>query len=383
MGFTFWLSLAVLVIVLATLIEVVAGASRIRDLADHAPSLPGAAPKISIVVSALNEAETIEPALRSLLALDYPDLEIIAIDDRSTDATPAILDRLAADNPHLRVLHIRELPPGWLGKNHALHLGAQHASGEYLIFTDADVVFEPSALRRAVHCCAQERLDHLAILIDVVARSPLLQMLMLTTMIGFMMRFKPWKVASSEKHFIGVGAFNMVRRDTYLRIGGHAAIPLEVIDDMELGRLVKRKGGRQQALTARGLVHVEWYTGAGQMIRGMEKNVFAAFEYQLWQPVMLTLIYLPMRIWPWVALFVTSGATFWLNVATLGATLIVLLGILNVNRWGWRCLLYWPVVGFVELWLWWRNCLLVLVRGGIDWRGTRYPLETLRRAHKG
>src|SRR5207248_653474 len=126
------------------------GLGKIGWLSDQ-PLMPsGDAPRVSIVISALNEADTIEPALRSVLALDYPDLEVVVVDDRSTDATPEILDRLCCEHPALKVVHVRELPPGWLGKNHALQHGASLASGEYILFTDADVMFGPSAVSRAV-----------------------------------------------------------------------------------------------------------------------------------------------------------------------------------------------------------------------------------------
>lgn len=129
---------------------------------------PEALPRLSIVVPALNEEETVEPAMRTLLALDYPQLEIIAVDDRSTDETGGILDRLAATDPRLRVLHVRELPAGWLGKNHALHLASREATGDYILFTDADVLFEPTVLRRTVRAMIARGLDHLAVFPELV-----------------------------------------------------------------------------------------------------------------------------------------------------------------------------------------------------------------------
>src|SRR5258708_11324477 len=121
-------------------------------------------PSLSVVVPALNEEATIEPAMRSLLALDYPGLEVVAVDDRSTDATGVILDRLAAQNPHLRVRHVESLPPGWLGKNHALYAGSKIVSGEWILFTDADVHFTAAALRISVACPVGDKLEHIVIL---------------------------------------------------------------------------------------------------------------------------------------------------------------------------------------------------------------------------
>src|SRR5512133_478831 len=148
MTFAFWLSLAAFIAVTLSALEVALGWRRIRHLKDVAVPPGSPQPRVSLIVSALNEAATIEPALRSLLAIDYPDLELIVINDRSTDATPAIIERVAADAPRMRVVHLRELPSGWLGKNHALHQGAAIATGDYLLFTDADAVFAPSAVAR-------------------------------------------------------------------------------------------------------------------------------------------------------------------------------------------------------------------------------------------
>src|SRR6478672_8890623 len=226
-----WLSAMVCVISCVVLFDVARGARKIKQLKDTLPVLVVQPPRVSVIVSALNEADTIEPALRSLLALQYPALEIIAINDRSTDATPAILNRLSVEFPHLRVLHIDTLPAGWLGKNHALSRGAAVAGGGYLLFTDADVVFDPSAITRAVAYCEQHRVDHLTLLFDLVVKTQLLRMLVLSFSVNFMARFKPWKVGTSTKYFLGAGGFNLVRAAAYRAVGGHASIPLAVLDD--------------------------------------------------------------------------------------------------------------------------------------------------------
>jgi len=125
------------------------------------PSERDTLPTLSVLVPACNEAATLEQAMQSLLAMDYPCMEIIAVNDRSTDGTGALLERLAAENPRLRVRHVVELPAGWLGKNHALHVASQEATGDWLLFTDADVVYSPDALLRAVSYARRVGADHL------------------------------------------------------------------------------------------------------------------------------------------------------------------------------------------------------------------------------
>lgn len=383
MGFAFWLSLVVLLMTAGLAIDVLVGMRKLGRL-EHVPAtLEEGAPRVSIIFSALNEAETIEPALQSLLAIDYPNLEIIAIDDRSTDATPQILDRMAQVQPRLRVVHIGELPGGWLGKNHALCQGARIATGDYLVFTDADVMFEPRAIARAVHYCRRHGVDHLTLFISLIARTHLLRALLVNFAIGFVSRFKPWKVNASPKHFLGLGPFNMVRRETYRACGGHAALPMEVIDDLMLGKLIKTQGYRQHVLSAGESLSVEWYRTTPEMIRGLQKNIFSGFGFQFTYLIAATLVVLLMNVWPWVGLCAVEGAASAINAATLLVGFGLYADFVRQNGWSYRCLVFVPIVNFIAIWMWWRACVLTLLRGGIEWRGTHYPLSELKQSPLG
>ncbi|MGN6702415.1 MAG: glycosyltransferase [Burkholderiaceae bacterium] len=371
-------SVLVFIATCAAAAVLVAGGRRLRALRDVPPIDDLRAPSMSVIVAALNEAGTIEPALRSLLALDYPDLEIVAVDDRSTDATPAILDRLAADYPRLRVLHVEHLPAGWLGKNHALWQAAQSARGEYLLFTDADVHFEASALRRAARHCRAHALDHLSVFPSMPSGTLLLDMLMLQFGVGFLLRYRPWKVQSSGRHYLGQGAFNMVRHDAYRAAGGHAAIPMAVIDDMMLGQLMKRHGCRQDVLIGQDMLSVRWYPNVRAMFAGLRKNIFAAFDYRLPPLIAASAGLAAIGIWPWLGL-AAGGATRAVNLATIAVNLLLYGGMARTAGWSLACLLWLPLATPLTLAMWWQACLLTLARGGIVWRGTRYPLAELRR----
>lgn len=382
-GSFFWLSLFVFAAVAAAAVWASLGIRQVRMLAELPHALPERpAPKVSIVVSALNEAGTIEPALRSLMALDYPRLEIIAVNDRSGDDTGAIMDRLARDHADLRVIHIPGLPAGWLGKNHALHIGAQAATGEYLLFTDADVVFAPSALRQAVHYCEQERLDHLVVLPEFVSRQHLLASIMLSAFSGLVMRQPLWKVRTAPRLYVGAGAFNMVRAQAYRQAGGHEALKLEVVDDIMLGRRLKEHGFRQDVLLGVRSVMLEWYPSPRALMHGLEKNSFAMTDYKLGGIVAITAVVILTRCWPIAGLFLTSGPAWWLNAGAIAAGVLLHAGLLRISRWSRHCLWWWPVSGLVLLFIVWRAVLLTLRRGGIDWRGTHYSLDELRRAHR-
>ncbi|MEP6790193.1 MAG: glycosyltransferase [Ramlibacter sp.] len=378
----FWVSAIVFALALHALVRLHFGLKTVQQLSAIADGVGADAPRVSVIVSALNEAVTIEPALRSLLALDYPHLELIAINDRSTDNTGAIMDRLAQGQPRLRVIHISELPAGWLGKNHALHVGAEAATGDYLLFTDADVLFEPRALRRAITHCEQARLDHLVVMAELTVREHLLAALLLNLFSLMFAATPPWRVRSSSTAYMGMGAFNMVRAAAYRQAGGHAALRLEVVDDIMLGKRMKQNGFRQDVLMGLNTVTLEWYKNTAEFARGVEKNSFAMVGYSVARMVAGTALLGLMRYWPIAGLFVTHGASWWLNLGAVVALLMMQVKILRLTAWSRRCLWWWPASAAIMLYINWRGVILTLLRRGINWRGTFYPLAELRRARR-
>lgn len=372
-NFVFWLAAATWLGLIAVAMEFARGNRSLRRLRD-APA-GGAGPKVSVIVAARNEARKIEPALQSLLRQDYPNLELIVVNDRSEDQTGQILDRLAG----IRVVHIRELPKGWLGKNHAQHVGAQHASGGLLLFTDADVHMEPTVISRAVRYLQDAGLDHLAVAPQLKMPGALLQMLGGAFTIFFGLYARPWKARDPKSQcHIGIGAFNLVRAEVYRAVGGHARIAMRPDDDMKLGKLVKKAGFRQEMLLGDGMLTVEWYSSVSELARGLEKNAFAGVEYNLGVVVASTLAQLLVFVWPVVALWVTGGATRWLNAAVV----LTLAGwyVDNARFHGekrWHCVAM-PVTALLFLWIIWRATWKTLRNDGIDWRGTHYSLAELK-----
>src|SRR5580765_4595533 len=206
-----WLALANVAIVAVAMFILVRGNRSIRFLRELPASLPSTPPRVSIIVAARNEETNLEAALESLLAQDYPDLELTVVDDRSSDATPAILARVQARDARLRVVRIDRLPAGWLGKNYALERGAAAASGDILVFADADVVMRADAVRRAVAHALAASLDHLAITPEMIAPGVMLGMFMCAFTMFFSLYARPWKAADPRSRcFIGIGAFNLV-----------------------------------------------------------------------------------------------------------------------------------------------------------------------------
>jgi glycosyltransferase involved in cell wall biosynthesis len=378
---TLALALAWLVAVAAMVVlgDAAIGARRLRHLARLPPLDTG--PAVSVIVAARNEAHGIEAGVRSLLRLSYPALEIIVVNDRSTDDTGAILERIRREDPRLTVITIESLPPGWLGKNHALAVGAAHARGELLVFTDADVVFEPTTIGRAVRLLEDERLDFLAAIPDVVVNGLALRALVMTFGVLFGIYTRPWKARDprSRQH-IGIGAFNMVRASAYRRAGTHAAIALRPDDDLRLARLVKDAGFVQDVAQARELIAVEWYPSVPAMVHGLMKNAFAGINYSVMALLGTTLALLLFNVWPWVAVLTSRGVACTLWGVAVAALMLLGLGHTKTTRISPFYVLLYPfgVLGFI--FILWRSAWLALSRGAVEWRDTSYPLRALRHA---
>jgi glycosyltransferase involved in cell wall biosynthesis len=337
-------------------------------------------PKVSVVVAARDEGPHIERALESLLAQRYDALEIIAIDDRSADDTGAILDRMALADPRLHVVHVTELPSNWLGKNHALHTGAGTATGEYLLFTDADVVFAPDAIARAVAFARADGIDHLTIGPELDSPGLWLTLVINFFSLGFLLYYRPWYAEDPKREeHIGIGAFNFVRTSLYRGFGGHARIALRPDDDIKLGRLVKLAGGRQVVAGGVGVIRVRWYSTVRELAHGLRKNTFAGLHYNLPLAIGAIITQLAVNVWPFVALFLTSGPIWWLNAATavLLMSMYVLVAISGGTK-PWLAIGY-PIAAIIFIYIVTAAVGRTVVRGGIEWRGTFYPLDQLKK----
>ncbi|HEY3415846.1 MAG TPA: glycosyltransferase family 2 protein, partial [Armatimonadota bacterium] len=251
-----------------------------RGLAEQRPAAPARWPALSVIVPACNEGRTLEAAMRSRLMDRYPDLEIILIDDRSTDDTPAIVDRLAAEDARVRAVHITELPEGWLGKNYALQRGYQMARGAWLLFSDADVHVAPGTLERAVAFCEEQGLDMIGVVPEMRSQHALLDILLATFIRTFCISARLWEVCDPKsKAAMGVGAFNLVRRSAFERTEGFPWLRLDPGDDAALGLLMKRSGARCEILGGRELLEITWYHTLPEMIVGLERSTFSAFGH--------------------------------------------------------------------------------------------------------
>jgi glycosyltransferase involved in cell wall biosynthesis len=304
---------------------------------------------------------------------------MIVIDDRSEDETGRILDDMAASAPRLKVIHIDTLPKGWLGKNHALWVGSQHARGEYLLFTDADIIMEPTVVTRAVAYMQRQNLDHFVATPSIQMPTTFLGMFGVSFIVVFSLFSRPWKAQdpSSSCH-IGIGAFNMVRSEAYRKVGGHEIIRLRPDDDIKLGKILKKGGFHQGAAYAPEFLAVEWYPSISEAIRGLEKNAFSGADYNI--PVVICggIVHSLCSVWPFMALFLTSGITWYMNVVVIIVSLWTYADCARFHHSrSWYAVGY-PLATALFVVIMIRTMILNLLQGGIYWRGTFYSLKELK-----
>jgi cellulose synthase/poly-beta-1,6-N-acetylglucosamine synthase-like glycosyltransferase len=339
----------------------------------------GAAPSLTVVVPARNEADNIGTTLEWLVRQQYGNLRVLAIDDRSTDRTKLIVDEFAGRYPErVAAIHIEYLPEGWLGKTFAMEVGTRNSTSEYLLFTDADVLFSPSSLRRAMAFAAMTQADHV-----VVLPRPEVKGHGEGIVLGFfsvlgMWITRPWRVNDplARHDVIGVGAFNLVRREALEVLGGWEPQRLAVVEDVTLGRRMKAAGMRQRVAFGPDLVLVHWAKGARGIVRALTKNLFASVNFNtplmlLACAVMLLLFLTPLAGMAWWRTLVPSVLTL-LSIAACYRLMSARSGI--DARYGW---LY-PLGVFAMAWAMLRSMLSVWMRRGVMWRGTFYPLRELR-----
>ena len=357
------------------------------------PPPDAALPSLTIVAPARNEEAEIEPALRSVLGLNYPRFEIVAVNDRSTDQTGAIMDRIAAEpaaQGRLRVIHVRNLPAGWLGKVHAMWLGsqknaaqgtaAQQITSDWLLFTDADCVFRPDCLRRAIHYATKTATDHL-VLFPTAHMKTLGERMMIgfpQVMASFVMR--AWKVRDpNARDHIGVGAFNLVRRSAYEAIGTYEALRLEVVDDIKLGEAIKKAGLRQDVVFGHEFVSLRWAVGAAGVVANLEKNLFAFLRFRVSLALVVCALTFFLCVCPFLGLLLAPGwarAPFAVAIAMI-ALVYTLTGRYTASS-PWMFLTC-PIAALIFAFATLQSAFIAVRDGAITWRGTKYSLEELRK----
>jgi glycosyltransferase involved in cell wall biosynthesis len=364
------------------------GMSRVPDLLQQRPHPARGA--LSVIVPARNEGLGVGAGLRSLLVSKGVELEVIAVDDRSTDETGAVMDELTQlpEKAGVRyvVEHVDELPAGWLGKPHAMARGAARATGEWLLFTDADVVFAADALARALAYAERAGVDHMLVVPTVVTRSAGEAMMLPFLHVLSIWGPRLWRVADPQsRDAIGVGAFNLMRRSVYEAVGGWERLRMEVIEDIRMGYLIKQAGFASRVVTGRNLVRIRWAHGGWGVVDNLTKNVFAAFRFRIGLMVAGTLATSVMCLLPFAGLVLGAGrdrAWLWPSLVSVAALAALYWRYRRFADPGGIATMLWlpsfPAAALLFVYAMVRSTVLTLMRDGVVWRGTFYPLRELR-----
>jgi glycosyltransferase involved in cell wall biosynthesis len=342
------------------------------------PSTSNIEPSVAVIVAVRNEEAEVEQALTSVCQLDYTNCKIIVINDRSNDSTPQILQRIAKANPRITVITIMDLPKGWLGKNHALYQGYKASSEEWLLFTDADILYNKQALKKAINYALTHHLDHLTALPEITSPSSLFKSVMSTFAIMLEIRLRPWNAINpSSNAFIGVGAFNLVKRSAYEKAGTHQSISLRPDDDLKLGENIKKAQLRQDVVYGDNEISLAWYNSLAEFIKGLMKNTFSVANYNLLTAVGMAISTLIVFVVPIPLLLLTSQTTALLAAAILVTQIILMTYKRGIQGKWWHALLI-PFAGLVLTYIIIKSALKTLKQGGIYWRDSFYPLKELK-----
>ena len=331
-------------------------------------------PLVSVIIPARDEAASIGRTVRAFLAQTYTALEIVVVDDRSSDGTGSILDSIAAEDVRFRVIHGVEPPEGWLGKPWALHQGQGLARGELLLFVDADIIYEPPAVAAAVQQLRESKTSMVTLFPHLVMQTFWEKLAMPYLAFAAYSILPTWLANRTRIPILGVGGGtgNLVRRDHYDAIGGHASLREAVVDDVATARLLRRNGYRTTVAQASSLTSVRMYEGRAAIVEGFTKNIFAVFHRSYVLTVTLAVLAVVFHVLPyWWALqgeLLSAGV-----VAIITATRLILFASLRYPLLD--ALWAHPFMILFWTWLWLRSMWVTGVRKQLSWRGRIYDAD--------
>ena len=351
---------------------------------------PSKPPLISVCIPARNEARNIRACVDGILKQDYPNLEVIVLDDRSTDPTPEILSELIAQNDKLRIISGSDLPEGWAGKPHALYQASASARGKWLCFIDADTFLQPESISSCYVKAVETQADMFTIMTFQILGSFWEKTVMPLVMTALSVGFSPRKVNDPRtKDAIANGQFIMVKRSVYDAIGGHESVKASIVEDKAISEQVKWNGYRLIVADGMKVAKTRMYTSLPEMWEGWTKNIYLGLRDQqglLWLGAFgallafLASIFLPA--WPllgmlwyfnggtWMALgVVTESMLLWAYL--IQARMMVAIK-LDISPWNAVTLpLGAGVFGAMMLTSAWK----VISRKGVTWKGRIYRMK--------
>ncbi|WP_237391766.1 glycosyltransferase [Paenibacillus dendrobii] len=332
-------------------------------------------PQISVIIAARNEEKALERCVVSLMKQTYSNLEVIVVNDRSSDATGDIIRKMVNSYPNVTGLEIKDLPAQWMGKSHALWEGSKLAQGDWILFTDADILFNPQCIAKAVTYVDQHQLDHLTLIPDFVGTHVFSKWYAAFIFMSASSFGQLWKVKNPKaQQSLGVGAFNLVKREVYEEIGTHAAFSYVTTDDAQLGKRIKQEGYRQDVMYGTRMVAVwNWYESVRQLVGSVEKSVF---RYP--NAIITTVSCLLTMIYPWIGLFLgPASARILCGISVLSVIWLYFVYAKHSGSGLWYGITH-PLVACFLIVGGLRGAYRASRKGGMTWRGTTYDRHELK-----
>ncbi len=335
-------------------------------------------PRVSVCVPARNEERDVGACLTSLLNQDYPDFEVIVVDDNSTDNTPDIIESLQARYPNLIAIRGAPLPPDWYGKPFALHQAIQKAQGELLLFADADPVFQPHTLTTAVHLIQKHQVDMVTLLPGAVFGSFWERVVqpVIFVFIGAIAKFAKVNDPKSDAA-MGVGHFILMRREVYDQVGGYESLKQAIVEDIEMARLLKRSGARILMAEGKKVYSIRMYHSLKEIWIGWRKNIFVAMKNSILKTLYYIFWILGFVITPWLVAGVHLwwGSDLWLQAMGLAGLFLVFVSkavLCYELKLKMHTLFLFPLGALVMAAIMINSMIQVKFRGGSEWRGRIY-----------
>lgn len=342
-----------------------------------------ALPKVSIIVPIHNEENKLKVALQSLCQLDYSNYEIIAVNDRSNDNSIKIIQQLASTENKLKLITIENLPQDWLGKPHALQQGLDASTGELILFTDADVIFDPAIIDKAVTLMLSEQLDHLTLAPYMILKNTIMRLFIPFQLYTMLVSMRPWRAnTNNTSEAIGIGAFNLVTKQSMTLIDGFSQLRLNPVDDVGLAKLLKKQGLKQSFANPGKLLCLNWYDSYREACNGLEKNIFAFLDYSYSKTIAIFSVYLIFYYTPVIALFSQNHMITLLSLSNLLLVCGCLAPVYRELELPASYALFYPLTALLPWFIGVRSVFLTWYRAGIYWGGKFFPLKKLKQFHK-
>ena len=337
---------------------------------------------VSVIIPACNEGKMLYKTVYSILKQEHENLQIILINDRSTDDTGNIISELAGKDGRIEVINIKELPAGWLGKPHALHIAMKKVKGEYVLVSDADVIFGPKVIKRAIQVSQLENADLITIKARIIWTNFSQQIVLGTLIILLVAKWVSNRGLSIiERIPKGIGNFNFIKTSSFNKTEGFVALKMEILDDIGVGHLLQKEGFRCLLFLTHSELSQSWYRSVSAAFKGLEKNLFsitAKFSYP--RMLVISLLTILNIIGPWICLLFPFGHYLYLVSGIVLISLIVFSIVigkhLSLSAWS---ILFLPLGTLFFIVALINSSVAFYFRNGITWRGTHYSAEELKK----